>query len=80
MQLVPITVHVAVSCYTNKKLEDLLQRYAVSTAVGNVRALIDRDIDKALSRGRIEGGNVVITWNPDPQKRGFIRWSPNPSD
>jgi GGDEF domain-containing protein len=80
MQLEPITVHVAVSCYTNKKLEDLLQRYAVSTAVGNVRALIDRDIDKALSRGRIEGGNVVITWNPDPQKRGFIRWSPNPSD
>jgi GGDEF domain-containing protein len=81
MQLVSASVHIAVINYTYRKLEDLLRRYTPATAIGNVRALIDRDIDKALSRGRMAGGNVVISWNPDPdrQKRGFIRWSVNPS-
>jgi GGDEF domain-containing protein len=79
MHLIPISVHVAVSGYSYRKLEDLLQRYSLETAVGNVRALINRDIDKALSRGRIEGGNVVVSWSSDPQKRGFIRWSPHPA-
>lgn len=79
MQPVSATVHIAVANYTYRKLEDLLRRYTAATAVGNVRALIDRDIDKALSRGRMAGGNVVISWNPDPDpgKRGFIRWSAN---
>ena len=79
MQPVSATVHIAVANYTYRKLEDLLRRYTASSAVGNVRALIDRDIDKALSRGRMAGGNIVISWNPDPDpgKRGFIRWSAN---
>lgn len=74
MKLEPISVHVAVLNYTYRKLEGLLQRYSPDTAVGNVRALIDRDIDTALNKGRLEGGNVVMSWDPSPGKRGYIRW------
>ncbi len=78
MQVVSLSVRVGVSHYLYRKLENLLDRYATTkSAVGNVRALISRDIDSALDKGRIFGGDVVISWNPDPQNRGYIRWSPN---
>ncbi|MGI9058389.1 MAG: MerR family transcriptional regulator [Ktedonobacteraceae bacterium] len=77
-QVVSITVRVGVSFYTHKKLIDLIQRYSSATAVGNVRSLINHDIDKALDKGRIEGGDTVISWYPE--KRGLVRWSPNAAD
>ncbi len=73
--IVTLSVHVGVSSYTRRKLEDLLQRYSTETAAGNVASLINRDIDIALNKGRREGGNMVISWNPAPDKRGYIRWS-----
>jgi DNA-binding transcriptional MerR regulator/GGDEF domain-containing protein len=81
LQIVSVSVRLGVSFYLYRKLEGLLERYSPPVAVGNVRSLISRDIDKALDKGRIEGGNVVISWNPDPdrQKRGYIRWSPSNS-
>lgn len=72
--VVTLSVHVGVSSYTRRKLEDLLQRYSAETAAGNVASLINRDIDIALNKGRREGGNRVISWNPGPGKRGYIRW------
>lgn len=77
-QLVQISVHIGVCHYRYKKLEELLRRYPASTAIGRVRALINRDIEMSLDKGRIEKGNVVISWNlsANPQERKFIRWSP----
>jgi DNA-binding transcriptional MerR regulator/GGDEF domain-containing protein len=78
-QEVSISVRVGVTHYPYSKLEDLLERYTATTyAVGNVRALISRDIDKALDKGRLAGGDVVISWNPniDKEKQGFIRLYP----
>jgi GGDEF domain-containing protein len=77
MQLVSISVHVGVSYYEYTKLDDLLKKYSSRTAVGNVRSSISRDIDRALNLGRIEGGDVVMSWDPD--KSGYIRWSSNHS-
>lgn len=78
MQVLSISVRLAVTSYPYTKLEDLLQRYSTVTAVASVRATIIRDLDKGLEKGRIEGGDRVMTWNPDPdrQKRRFIRWPP----
>ncbi len=77
-QVVPVTVRVGISFYAHKKLVDLLQRYSFATAVENVRSLINRDIDKALDKGRIEGGDNVISWHPE--KHGLVRWSPSASE
>src|SRR6266480_4529924 len=50
-QEVSLSVRVGVSHYLYSKLEDLLGRYAATTnAIGNVRALISRDIDRALDK------------------------------
>lgn len=79
-QGVELSVRVGVSNYLYSKLADLLQRYAASaSAVGNVRALICRDIDIALDKGRKQGGDVVMSWNPsaDKEKRGYLRWPPS---
>ena len=79
-QEVELSVRVGISHYLYSKLEDLLQRYAASAnAVGNVRALICRDIDIALNKGRMQGGDVVMAWSPnvDKDKQGFLRWSPS---
>lgn len=80
-QVVPITVRVGALYYLYKKLRELLGRYAPINAVGNVRALIGRDIDQVLEKGRMQGGDVVMAWNPDPdpEKKGYIRWPPNAS-
>jgi hypothetical protein len=77
-QLVPLSVHIGVSFYAYKKLEDLLGRYSFKTAIGKVRALINLDIEKSLDKGRLEKGNVVISWNPsdDPRERTYKRWPP----
>ena len=72
--LVPISVHIGVCYYKYKKLEDLLKRYPAFNAVGRVRALINRDIEMSLDKGRIEKGDVVMVWNPELHK--FVRSSP----
>ena len=74
LELSDITVRLAVTLYPYKKLEELLQRYSLATAITEVRVLITRSLDEVLDLGRREGGNVVISW--DPEIWGYLRWSP----
>ena len=73
-QLLPLTVHIGVSFYAFNKLEELLKRYSTENAIGKVRSFIVRDVETSLEKGRIEKGNVVMSWNPSA--RTYIRWSP----
>jgi DNA-binding transcriptional MerR regulator/GGDEF domain-containing protein len=74
LELSEVTVRLAVTWYPYGKLEEILKRYDSSTAVGSVMALINRSLDEVLDQGQREGGNVVISW--DPQIWGYVRWSP----
>lgn len=73
-----IAVRLGVASFSYSKLEDLLQRYATGTSGIEVREIITRALDQALEKGRDEGGDVIITWNPEirgfeplPEIRGF---------
>ncbi len=79
METVKLSVHVGVSYYTYRKLVDLLNnRYSLKTAIENVRALISRNIDEALNQGRLNGGDVVMSW--DPEIRSYKVWSSEKSN
>ncbi|HZO72062.1 MAG TPA: MerR family transcriptional regulator [Ktedonobacteraceae bacterium] len=75
-----ITVRLGVASYPFAKLKNLLSRYSVA----ELRGLIIRDLDYALSLGlnarKDVVGDAVISWNPDKQKDAiFLRfelWSP----
>jgi GGDEF domain-containing protein len=80
VELGEISVSLGVTLYPRTKLIDLLQRYASAPAspLAEVRALIMSDLDQALDLGREEGGNIVISWDPQAEDRGphvrrFIR-------
>jgi len=74
LELSEVTVRLAVTWYPYGKLEEILKRYDSSTAVGSVVELINRSLDEVLDQGQREGGNVVMSW--DPQIWGYVRWSP----
>jgi GGDEF domain-containing protein len=63
-----ITVRLGIASFSYSKFEDLLQRYASGNSVVAVREIITRTLNQALERGKVEGGNVVISW--DLQERG----------
>lgn len=63
LDLTGVTVHMGVSTYTIGKLEELLQRYPPHTAVLYVRTLLLASIDMKLERGKLEGGNCIISWD-----------------
>jgi GGDEF domain-containing protein len=65
-----ITVRLGVSSYFYWKLKQILQRYAVDKAVIESRILLVRFLDELLDIGKREGGNVVVSW--DPNTRTFI--------
>ncbi len=69
-----ITVRLGVAAYLYKKLEELLQRYPAATAVASSTALICRDLDAVLRAGQDEGGDVIMSW--EPEIHGFVRLSP----
>lgn len=63
LELTGVTVHIGVSSYTLAKLDELLKRYEPATAVAYVRTLILAGIDGLLERGKLEGGDCVVTWD-----------------
>jgi DNA-binding transcriptional MerR regulator/GGDEF domain-containing protein len=75
LELSNVTVRLAVQCFLYWKLKDLLQRYSPEFAVAEVRALIMRNIDEQLEIGQRDGGDVIISWNPEVW--GFRRWPPS---
>ncbi|HYT44587.1 MAG TPA: hypothetical protein VEP90_19815, partial [Methylomirabilota bacterium] len=66
-----ITARLGVLSFTFTKLADLLERYSTGSSVIEVREIITLQLENSLEKGKDEGGNVVITWNP--QIRGFER-------
>jgi len=63
LELSDVTVHMAVSAYTCEKLDELLQRYPPQTATIYVRTLILASMDTKLERGKLEGGNCIVSWD-----------------
>ena len=75
LELLNVTVRLGVSSYKFWKLKEILQRYAPETAVTEVRALIMHSLDFQLEIGQREGGDCIISW--DPEIWGHRRWSPS---
>ncbi|WP_052890937.1 MerR family transcriptional regulator [Thermogemmatispora carboxidivorans] len=86
VELSDVSVRLGVTLYLRTKLIELLLRYASAptSTLAEVRSLIVGDLDQALSLGQEEGGNCVISWDPQAEDRGphvrrFIRLE-SPSD
>ncbi|RAQ96992.1 MerR family transcriptional regulator [Thermogemmatispora tikiterensis] len=85
VELPDVSVRLGVTLYLRAKLIELLQRYAAAptSTLAEVRSLIVGDLDQALNLGQEEGGDCVISWDPQAEDRGphvrrFIRLaSPN---
>jgi DNA-binding transcriptional MerR regulator/GAF domain-containing protein/GGDEF domain-containing protein len=75
LELSQITVRLGVTSYSYEKIEEILSKHPIETAIVAVRAIITSGLVVPLDRGRDEGGNVVISW--DTNVRGFIHWSPS---
>lgn len=60
-----VTIRVGVATYTLAKLDELLRRYEAHTAIIYVRTLILASLDAKLERGKLAGGNCVVSWDGD---------------
>lgn len=69
-----ISVRLGVACYYYWKLKEVLLRCPPSTAVVETRMQIMGFLEEVLELGKREGGNVVMSW--EPNIRGFVRISP----
>jgi len=74
LEIPKVTVRFGVQSYLYGKLKEVLQRYPDETTVATVRTVIMQSADEVLERGKLEGGNCIITWDPDIW--GYRRWSP----
>ncbi len=70
-----ISVRLGVACYFYWKLKEVLLRCPPTTAVVETRMQIMGFLEEVLDLGKREGGNVVMSWEPDI--RGFVRISPS---
>lgn len=75
LEIPNVTVRLCVQSYPYWKLKEVLGRYSAEVAVAEARAEIMRGTDLALDIGQREGGNVIISW--DPEIWGYRRWSPS---
>jgi len=60
-----VTVRSGVNSYKYRKLKEVLGRYTAETAIAETRALIMQNFDLSLEIGQREGGNCIVTWDPD---------------
>ncbi|HEY0757243.1 MAG TPA: MerR family transcriptional regulator [Ktedonobacteraceae bacterium] len=63
LEVPKVTVHMGVSTYTLAKLDELLARYAPHTAIIYVRSLILAGLDAKLERGKLAGGDCIVSWD-----------------
>jgi GGDEF domain-containing protein len=70
-----ISVRLGVACYFYWKLKEVLLRCPPLTAVVETRMQIMGFLEEVLDLGKREGGNVVMSWEPDI--RGFARIYPS---
>jgi len=76
LELPDVTVRLGVSSYSYSKLKEVLGRYPVEATVAETRALLMRNLDESLVLGQREGGNCIMSWDPDPEIWGYRRWVP----
>ena len=74
LEIPKVTVRLGVSAYEYKKLKEVFRRYSPESAIARVRGLIMNSLDEVLERGQREGGNCIISWDPDIW--GYRRWLP----
>lgn len=74
LEIPSLTVRLGVTSYTRQKLQEVLHRYSSDTAKVEVRALFMDTLDKTLSTARREGGNNIVSW--DPNIWGYAVWNP----
>jgi GGDEF domain-containing protein len=74
-ELPNVTVRLGVSSYKYSKLKEVLGRYPADITVAETRALLMQNLDEGLVRGQREGGNCIISW--DPEIWGYRLWSPS---
>jgi GGDEF domain-containing protein len=72
LEVSEVTVRLGVTSYMYSKLEENLISNDHVTTVAEVRAKITSAFEEALEKGRNEGGNMVMAW--DPEIKGFMRW------
>ncbi len=72
--LTNVTARVGVTSYKYSKLKEVLERYPDNTAIAEVSAVIAHALDEVLDKGQREGGNVIISW--DPEIWDHRRWTP----
>ncbi len=65
LDLPNVTVRSGVNSYKYRKLKEVLGRYTAETAIAETRALIMQNFDLSLEIGQREGGNCIVTWDPD---------------
>ena len=75
LEIPKVTVRLGVSAYEYKKLKEVFRRYSPESAIARVRGLIMNSLDEVLERGQREGGNCIISWDPDIW--GYRRWLPS---
>ena len=80
LQISGVTVRLGVTSYKFAKLYKILRSFNDDMAVANTRAGILHFLDVALNKGRLNGGNSVFAWNPDPKVWGLEHWSPRDAD
>ncbi|WP_165423646.1 MerR family transcriptional regulator [Ktedonosporobacter rubrisoli] len=66
-----ITVHLAVTSYTQAKLRAFLTEYASLTEIST---MLSQTLDVVLKLGTDEGGNTVVAWNP--RLGSYFPWQP----
>jgi GGDEF domain-containing protein/DNA-binding transcriptional MerR regulator len=79
LELSNVTVRIAVTSYPYRKLRDFLKRPQYPT-VNDIVATITGSLDEALKIGKDEQGDVVISWDPSPDVRMFVRWPPKENE
>ena len=79
LELPDVTVRLGVCSYAYGKLKEVLGRYSVETTLAETRALLMQNLDESLDLGQREGGNCIISWDPDPNIWGHRRWQPSES-
>jgi GGDEF domain-containing protein len=76
LELHNVTVRLGIPSYKYSKLKELLKRCSRrETAVFEVRATITNALDRVLTQGQEEGGNVIICWDYDAW--GYRKWMPS---
>jgi len=74
LDLPDVTVRLGVNSYPYWKLKEILGRYPIEATIAEVRALLMQNLDEGLVKGHREGGNRIISWDPDIW--GYRRWVP----